>query len=382
MKIPFGKPLIGREEKKAVLKVMSGNILVHGPKSTEFENNFSKFTKSPFAVSVSSCTAGMHLIYFSLGIGKGDEVIIPAQTHVATAHAVELTGAKAVFVDSNYENGNIDLNKIEKSISKKTKAITVVHYLGIPVDMFRIKKIAKKYNLFIVEDCALAIGSKINNIHVGLFGDAGVFSFYPVKHMTTAEGGMIISKNKNLVKKLRLKKAFGVDRNFSERKIPGNYDCITLGFNYRMSELNSVIGIEQLKKIKFFLEKRKKNFKLLSSLLKNNKNIRIIDSSENFLKNSYYCLTFLLNENICKYRRKIIKQLNELGIGTSIYYPQPVPKMTYYKKKYHYEKKNFMNAEMYSNKSISVSVGPHLNKNHMIFTAKKISYVIDNIIYE
>ena len=140
MKIPFGKPLIGREEKKAVLKVMSGNILVHGPKSTEFENNFSKFTKSPFAVSVSSCTAGMHLIYFSLGIGKGDEVIIPAQTHVATAHAVELTGAKAVFVDSNYENGNIDLNKIEKSISKKTKAITVVHYLGIPVDMFRIKK--------------------------------------------------------------------------------------------------------------------------------------------------------------------------------------------------------------------------------------------------
>ncbi len=116
-------------------RVLSGNILVHGPKAVEFENIFSKFTKSPFAVSVSSCTAGMHLVYFTLGIGVGDEVIVPAQTHVATAHAVELTGAKAVFVDSYYENGNIDINQIKKFISKKTKAIAIVHYLGIPVDM-------------------------------------------------------------------------------------------------------------------------------------------------------------------------------------------------------------------------------------------------------
>ena len=118
MKIPFGKPIIGKAEKKAILKVMSGNILVHGPKAVEFEKNFSEFTKSPFAISVSSCTAGMHLVYFTLGIGKGDEVIVPAQTHVATAHAVELTGAKAVFVDSNSENGNIDLNHIVFFISK------------------------------------------------------------------------------------------------------------------------------------------------------------------------------------------------------------------------------------------------------------------------
>ena len=188
MKIRFGKPLIGIAEKKAVQRVLSGNILVHGPKAVDFENIFSKFTKSPFSVSVSSCTAGMHLVYFTLGIGVGDEVIVPAQTHVATAHAVELTGAKAVFIDSNFEDGNIDINKIEKSISKKTKAIAVVHYLGIPVDMNKINKIAKKYNLLVIEDCALALGSLINNKHVGLFGDVGVFSFYPVKHMTTAEG--------------------------------------------------------------------------------------------------------------------------------------------------------------------------------------------------
>jgi dTDP-4-amino-4,6-dideoxygalactose transaminase len=379
MKIPFGKPLIGKAEKKAVLKVLSGNILVHGPKATEFENIFCKFTKAPFAVSVSSCTAGMHLVYFTLGIGIDDEVIVPAQTHVATAHAVELTGAKAIFVDSNSEDGNIDINKIEKSISKKTKAIAIVHYLGIPIDMNKINKIAKKYNLFVIEDCALALGSTINNKHVGLFGDVGVFSFYPVKHMTTAEGGIIISKNKNLIKKLRLKKAFGVNKNFSERKIPGSYDCVTLGFNYRMSELNAAIGIEQVKKVPFFLKKRKKNFERLSFLLRDFKNIRVINSGKKVLKNSHYCLAILLDKKISKFRMQIVKKLNNLGIGTSIYYPQPVPRMKYYKNKYSYNKNKFKNAEMFSDSSICFPVGPHLNQNHMTFIAKKIINVIKNI---
>jgi dTDP-4-amino-4,6-dideoxygalactose transaminase len=379
MKISFGKPLIGKAEKRAVLNVLSGNILVHGPKAVEFENIFSKFTKSPFAVSVSSCTAGMHLVYFTLGIGIGDEVIMPAQTHVATAHAVELTGAKAVFVDSNSEDGNIDINKIEDSISKKTKAIAIVHYLGIPVDMNKINKIAKKYNLFVIEDCALALGSKINNKHVGLFGDVGVFSFYPVKHMTTAEGGIIISKNKSLIKLLRLKKAFGVNKTFSERKIPGSYDCVTLGFNYRMSELNAAIGIEQIKKVPSFLKKRKTNFERLSFLLKDFKNIRVIDSGKKILQNSHYCLAILLNKKISKFRMRIVKNLNNLGIGTSIYYPQPVPRMKYYKNKYGYNKNSLKNAEMFSDSSICFPVGPHLNQNHMTFIAKNIISVIKNI---
>ena len=379
MKIPFGKPLIGKAEKKAVQKVLSGSILVHGPKAVDFENSFSKFTKSRFSLTVSSCTAGMHLVYFALGIGLGDEVIVPAQTHVATAHAVELTGAKAVFVDSNAEDGNIDINKIEVSISKKTKAIAIIHYLGIPVDMNKIIKIAKKHNLFVIEDCALALGSLINNKHVGLFGDVGVFSFYPVKHMTTAEGGIIISQNRNLIKQLRLKKAFGVNKTFNERKIPGSYDCLTLGFNYRMSELSAAIGIEQVKKVPSFLKKRKKNFERLCFLLKELRNIRVIDSSKKMLKNSHYCLAILLDKKISKFRMQIVKKLNNLGIGTSIYYPQPVPRMKYYKNKYGYNKNNFKNAEMFSDSSICFPVGPHLNQNHMTFIAKNIINVIKNI---
>jgi perosamine synthetase len=204
----------------------------------------------------------MHLVYFALGIGKGDEVIVPAQTHISTAHAVELTGAKPVFVDCDLKTGNISASDIEKKINKKTKAIAVVHFLGIPVNILEIKKIAKKNNIFILEDCALAIGARYNNKHVGTIGDVGVFSFYPVKHFTTGEGGIIITKNKRLSKKLKLLRAFGVNKTFSERK-KGLYNSNYLGLNYRMSEIHAAIGCSQIKKLPSFLKQRKINFDLM-----------------------------------------------------------------------------------------------------------------------
>ena len=167
------------KERSAVMDVMTGPILVHGPQSVQFENDFAEFTDAPYAISVSSCTAGMHLIYYALGYGPSDEVIVPAQTHIATAHAAELTGAKSV-VDAEMETGNIDIDAIETAITHKTKAIAIVHYLGVPVDMPRVVEIAKRHDLFVLEDCALAPGAKIDGIHAGLHGDAGVFSFYPV----------------------------------------------------------------------------------------------------------------------------------------------------------------------------------------------------------
>ena len=299
-----------------------------------FSCSFKKYTGAPHAVSVSSCTAGMHLIYFTIGLGPGDEVIIPAQTHIATAHAVELTGAKPIFVDAEIETGNIDPTKIEEAITKNTKAITVVHYLGVPVDILEIKKITDKHNLFLLEDCALAPGAYYNNKHVGLHGDAGVFSFYPVKHITTAEGGMIILKDEELASKLKLKKAFGVDRTHGERKIPGMYETIELGLNYRMSEIHAAIGIEQLKKLPMFLKKRKENFDHLSKMLSDLQNARVVFQPNNKTKIScYYCLSILLNDSIVNKRSYIMEQLKQLEIGTSVYYPQPVPRMKYYREK-------------------------------------------------
>ena len=323
--IPFGKPLIDKSEIDSVNKTIKSKILVHGPKATEFENSFKSFTKSKHAITVSNCTTGMNLIYFSLGIGKGDEVIVPAQTHIATAHAVEFTGAKAVFVDCDIKTGNLTLEKIKKKVTKKTKAICVVHFLGIPVDIKEIKAYAKKNKLFLIEDCALALGAKYYDRHVGTIGDAGVFSFYPVKHICTGEGGMIITNNNKIAKKLRLIKAFGVNKTFSQRKTPGLYNSNYLGTNYRMSEIHCSLGVSQMKKIKFFLKKRKHNFNYLLTSIKSKK-IQIIDSNNNQLKSSHYCFSIVLKENISNKRNQIIKKLNNNGIGTSIYYPHPTTK--------------------------------------------------------
>ena len=375
IKFPFGKPILSNSENYSIKKVLDSKILVHGPITSKFEDLFKKFTKAKEAVSVSSCTAGMHLVYFALGIGKGDEIIVPAQTHISTAHAVELTGAKAIFVDCDLKTGNILASAIEKKINKKTKAIAVVHFLGIPVDILEIKKMAKKNNLFVLEDCALAIGAKYNDMHVGTIGDVGVFSFYPVKHFTTGEGGIIITKNKKLSKKLKLLRAFGVNKTFSERK-KGLYNSNYLGLNYRMSEIHAAIGCSQIKKLPNFLKQRKINFDLMYKKISNNKKIQVIKSNNKFLQSSNYCLSIILKNDISKKRDEIIKKMNKEGLGTSIYYPHPVPRMNYYKSKYKYDKKNFKNATIISDNSIALPVGPHLKQNQII----KISKIINNIL--
>ncbi len=379
MSLPFGKPIIGKEEESAVLDVLRSGILVHGKKAKEFEEAFAAFTKSPHTVSVGSCTAGLHLAYVARGIGKGDEVIVPAQTHVATAHAVELAGATPVFVDAEPRTGNIDIDKIKASITERTKAISIVHFLGMPVAMDRIMEIARKHNLFVVEDAALAIGSKYKGTHAGLFGDVGCFSFYPVKHITTAEGGMVTARDAELAGLIARKKAFGLDRTVTERKIPGIYDVTMLGFNYRMNEIAAVLGIEQLKRVRSFLEVRRQNYEQLESQLRGMSGITLLQSSYGDFESSYYCLSIILNDDLAAKRFEVVKFLKDQGIGTSVYYPKAVPMMTYYKEKYGYEEGDFPVAERISNQTISLPVGPHLNLSDMRTIAGGVKEAIASI---
>jgi dTDP-4-amino-4,6-dideoxygalactose transaminase len=377
--IPFGKPIIGDEERKAVMEVLNGSILVHGARAKEFESVFSKYTGAGYAVSTSSCTAALHLSYFYYGLGKGDEVIVPAQTHTATAHAVELCGAKPVFVDSEKDTGNIDIDQIESYITERTKAISIVHFLGMPVDMARIIEIAKKYNLFVIEDCALALGSYFNGVHAGLHGDVGCFSFYPVKHMTTAEGGMLITNSEDIAKKITRQKAFGVDRHMGERSIPGVYDVTMLGFNYRLNEIQAAIGIEQMKRLDGFIKKRKENYELLSAGIENINEIGQFLSSHGKYQSSYYCLSILLNDSISSKRFEIVSQLKQKGVGTSVYYPKPVPCLTYYKNKYGYREKDFPVASWISESSIALPVGPHLDKEDMEYIINSVKNTVREV---
>ena len=378
MKIKFAKPIIGKKEINNVIQTLKTGILVHGKKTKIFEKNMSKFFNSrKYSVTTaSSCTAAMHLFYFVKKIKKNDEIICPAQSHVATAHAIELAGGKPVFVDSNDHDGNIDINLIEKSITKKTVGISLTHFLGKPVQMDKLMKIANKYSLFVVEDCALALGSKINNQHVGTFGDIGAFSFHPVKLITTAEGGAIICKNKKIFNLIESAKAFGYDISDPNKRIKGSYNVNYLGFNYRMNEIEASIGIEQLKKINLFLNKRKKNYNFLYNKLKKLDSIKILDTgSRKGIESSYYALTILCKSKLM--RDKYILKLKSAGIGTSIYYPHPIPALNYYKNKYKLKSAKFPNACEISYKGICLPVGPHLGFSDMSFIFNSLQKIIN-----
>jgi dTDP-4-amino-4,6-dideoxygalactose transaminase len=368
--IHFGRPLIGDAERAAVMQVLNGPILVHGPKAEEFERAFGAWTGAPHAVSVASCTAAMHLVYFSWGLGPGDEVIVPAQTHTATAHAVELVGAKPVFVDAERATGNIDIAAIEAAITDRTRAIAVVHYLGVPVDMARVAKIASDRSLKVLEDCALAIGTRIGGVHAGLFGDAGCFSFYPVKHITTAEGGMIIARDGAFAARLGRQKAFGVDRHVGERKIPGVYDVTMLGYNYRMNEIEAAIGIEQVKRLDDILARRERNYRTLRGVLAELPELTLFAEPPAGHASSRYCLSAMLSPALAPKRHEIVAGLNARGVGTSVYYPRPVPHMSYYAQKYGYRSDSFPNAAWISGASIALPVGPHLDVEDMRYIGK------------
>jgi dTDP-4-amino-4,6-dideoxygalactose transaminase len=370
--IPFGKPLIDEAERNAVMEVLCGTTLVHGPKAKKFEEAFGGFTGAPQAVSVSSCTAGMHLFYFAMKLGPGDEVIVPAQTHAATAHAVELCGAKSVFVDAEARTGNIDLDQLEAVVTERTKAIVVVHYLGLPVDMVRVRAIADKRGLKVLEDCALAVGTYLDGVHAGLHGDAGSFSFYPVKHLTTAEGGMLITRDEELAAHFKLERAFGVDRTPGERSIPGVYDVVSLGFNYRMNEIEAAIGIEQLKKITYILAKREENYMALRKGLQEINEITLLETTGGRFKSSYYCMSAILNDKSAAKRYEIIHSLKRSGVGTSVYYPKPVPLMRYYKEMYGHTEASYPIATRISFNSIALPVGPHLDTEDM-------AYIVDSL---
>jgi dTDP-4-amino-4,6-dideoxygalactose transaminase len=376
--VPFGRPLIDNDEKQAVLDVLNGHVLTHGPKCKEFEHAFESFIGGGHAVTTSSCMASLHLSSLHFGLKPGDEVIVPAQTHVATVHAVELVGATPVFVDCELETGNIDIDIIEGKITDKTKAIFLVHFAGIPVNMERINIIATKHNLIVIEDCALAIGAFYKGKHVGLWGDTGCYSFYPVKHITTGEGGMLVSKNEATAKAIENFRAFSVDRTHNERKLPGVYDVNSVGLNYRMSEIQAAIGCVQLNKIGQILETRRNNFVALKNMLKDLAEFDIIlDSKSEDCVNSHYCLIAILSEKLRDKRNEIILELKERGIGCSVYYPKPVPRMDYYARKYKIDSQEFVNAAIISDGSIALPVGPHLGLKEMelIYSAFKEIFV-------
>lgn len=374
--IEFGRPMISQLEKDAVMSVLDSPQLVHGPITKDFENIFSGFLGGGFSTSTSSATTALQLAYMVLGISPGDEVIVTSLTHVATANSIRAVGAIPVFVDVEVQTGNISVEQIQRAITSKTKAICVVHYLGLPVEMNRILSLAKSHNLFVIEDCALALGSYYQGTHVGLVGDFGAFSFYPAKHITTGEGGMLVSKNQNLIETAMKMKAFHYSKNVGDRKVPGLYDILGFGLNLRMSEISAAIGIEQIKKLPNFLRSRKENIDILTFEFESRVG-SFLDYECGFGVSGIYCAAFVLRPEFTGLRDDLIMKLKKLGISCSIYYPVSLPRSTYYRTNPQVSRAlDTPNSDYLSTANIAFGVGPHLSLTDMKYVRETFSTLL------
>ncbi len=378
--IPFGKPQIGEEEIQEVIGVLKSGWLTHGPKTKEFEQKFAEYCGSEYAVAVGSCTAALHLSLKALGVTKGDEVIVPTQTHVATSHAVIYTGATPVFADVEPETYNISIESIESKITKKTKGIMPVHFAGQPCRMDEIKQIADEHDLFIVEDAAHALGAKYKGKSVGSLGtESACFSFYPVKHITTGEGGMLATDNKEIAEKAMSTRAFGITRSTWERTTvyrPWYYEVEDIGFNYRMTEIGSTLGVCQLRKNDKFNEMRTKNARALEKGLGGLKGVELPETIDD-VKHVYLFYQILVNKDAKVKRDELIPMLKELGVGTSVHYPVPVHLMPVYKKLFGYKEGSLPDAEKVSKEAISLPVHAGISGDDLEYMVTSIRSLLD-----
>ncbi len=316
MNIPVNEPLISKEAKKNVINALDTNwISSSGPFIKEFEDDFAKVYGVKHAIAVANGTAALHVALLSLGIGIGDEVIVPAFTMGASWMAVLYTGATPVFVDCVLDNYNIDPDKIEDKITKKTKVIMPVHIYGHPCEMDKIMMLAKKYNLSVLEDAAEAHGALYNGKLMGTFGDLGCFSFYANKIITTGEGGMIITNNDDLAIKCRKLK----DLHHSEKRFV--HDGI--GYNYRMTNLQAAVGCGELKHLDEYVNKKIWMADLYSELLKTVPGIKTPQTKEN-CKNVFWMYAILVDKDKFGYdKNELAAKLKNVGIDTRDFFYSP-----------------------------------------------------------
>lgn len=320
--ISIAKPMMGPEEKQAVLEVLDSGVLAQGPRVEAFEKAFAEMCGVKHAVATSSGTTALHTALMAHGIGEGDEVITSSFTFIASANSVLYTKAKPVFVDIDPKTFNIDPAQIEAAITKNTKAIMPVHLFGLACDMDAIMAIAKKHNLVVLEDACQSHGATYKGKKVGSFG-TGVFSLYPTKNMTSAEGGMITTDDEKIEGESRILRQHGMRT---------RYYHDDLGFNFRMTDVHAAIGHEQLKKLPKFNEARQRNAKFLSEHLQGVTMPYVPSECEHV----YHQYTIRVDYGK---RDALIEHLKKNEIGCGVYYPVPVHKQNYYTKNLGYNQK-------------------------------------------
>lgn len=361
--LPYGTQWLDNDEIEEVIDSLKSSWITTGPKMKLFEDNFKSYIGSKHAISVNSGTAALHICTSAIGINPGDEVITTPLTFVASANCVVYRGGTPVFADIKKDTYNIDPIEIRKKITPKTKAIIPVHFAGQPCDMDEISEIAVENDLYVIEDAAHAIDAEYKGKKIGNISDLTIFSFHPVKNITTAEGGMVTTNNDDFNDKLLMFRTHGISRDAVERfgKSGGfYYDMQYLGFRYNLSELHASLGIHQLKKLKTFQNRRREIVKLYFRELQNLEEISLPFIKEN-IKHSWHLFVIQLNlEKLKVDRDYIFKALKEENIGVNVHYI-PVHYHSYYQKKFGLKEGILPNVEELFPRVLTIPLFPKMS---------------------
>lgn len=354
MFIPYGKHCIEEDDIAAVVEALREDYIATGPGIEKFEQEFARYAGTKYAIALSSGTAALHACCFAMGISQDDEVIVPPLTFAATANCVLYSGGIPVFADVLPDTYNIDPTQIEAKITKRTRAIIPVHFAGQPCDMDAIRDIARKHGLYVLEDAAHANGAEYKGVRIGSLSDMTVFSFHPVKHMTTCEGGMVTTDNEELYTKIKDFRAYCITRDPNRilDKEDGlwHYEMQGLGYNYRISDVMCALGRSQLKKMERFVEKRRNVARRYDRELADIPGI-ILPYQAQGCVSSWHLYTIQIEDGR---RRYMYERLRELGIGVDVHY-LPVYRHPYYQQ-HGYSEIHCDNAEEIYKKILSIPI--------------------------
>lgn len=369
MYIPYGRQSIDENDIKAVEEVLRSDYLTTGPKIEEFERKVAAYTGAKYAVAIANGTAALHAACYAAGIGEGDEVITTPITFAASSNCVLYCGGKPIFADIDEKTYNIFPEDIERKITTDTKAIIAVHFTGQPCEMEKIHNIARKHNLIVIEDAAHALGAQYKGKMVGSISDMTTFSFHPVKHITTGEGGMILTNNDKLYQRLKLFRTHGITRDdklMTKNVGPWYYEQLELGFNYRITDIQCALGISQMDKLSEFLNKRKNIAARYNEAFADNDNIQI-PYQESGCDNAWHLYVIRIKNGK---RREVFEKLRTAGIGVNVHYI-PVYQHPYYRN-HGYKDTICPNAEKYYKECISLPLYPGLKIEEQEYVIKKV----------
>lgn len=364
--IPYGRQCLDASEIEAVVDVLKSDWLTTGPKVEEFEEKVVDYVGAKYGVAISSGTAAMHAAMNALDIGPGDEVIVPTMSFVATANSVVYQKGTPVFADVDPKTLLVSIEDVESKITKRTKAIIAVDYAGHPCDYDQLRWLADRHDLYLIADSCHALGATYKKKPVGLLGDLAVFSFHPVKHITTGEGGMIITNDAKYAEKMRRFRNHGIDINANKRMDFNSwyYEMIELGFNYRITDIQCAIGIKQMDKIDDFLKRRRDIALYYSEVLNGIDNVEVLCVSEN-VEHAYHLYVIRiksLNSEIN--RNSVFTAMRNNGVGVNVHYI-PIHLHPFYRKYFGTREGDCIVAETAYTEILSLPIYPALSLNDM-----------------